>query len=57
MENFEGEEFSDLEETRRSIQDLKTSFFQTLFGWTNESGVLSFTSLSDLINRFSFYSF
>ena len=57
MENLEEEEFSDLEETRRSIQDLKTSFFQTLFGWTNESGVLSFTSLSDLINRFSFYSF
>ena len=27
--------FRIFEGTKRSIQDLKTSFFQTLFGWTN----------------------
>ena len=36
------------EGTERTIQELKTSFFYTLFGWTNVSGVLSFNFLSDL---------
>ena len=36
------------EGTKRTIQELKTSFFYTLFGWTNVSGVLSFNFLSDL---------
>ena len=48
--------FRIFEGIERSIQDLKTSFFQTLFGWTNASGVLSFSSLSGLIDRCSFYS-
>ena len=44
-----------LEGTERSIQDLKMSFLQTLFGRTNAPGNFLFYSLSDLLDRASLY--
>ena len=43
------------EGTERSIQDLKMSFFQTLFGWMNASGNFLFCSFSDLLDRCSLH--
>ena len=46
---FEGNE--------RVTQELKMSFFQSLLGWINASGVSFLTSLTDLLNRCSFTLF
>lgn len=41
--NFEG--------CKKSVHDWKLLFLDTLFEWINASGLFSFTSLPDLINR------
>ena len=46
--NFEGSE--------RLIQDLKLSFFLTLFEWTNALGIFTFTSLPDLLDSCTFHA-
>ena len=33
------------------IQEMNRSFFQTLFGWTNALGILSFSSFAVLLDR------
>lgn len=43
-------------EGESSIQDMKMSFFQTLSGWSNASGVLSFSSLADMLDRCTLFS-
>ena len=44
---FEGDE--------RSIHDLKRLFLQTLYEWTNASGVFTFDSLVDLLDCCNFH--
>lgn len=46
--NFEGSE--------RLIQDLKLSFFLTLFEWTNALEIFTFTSLPDLLDSCTFHA-
>ena len=46
-QTFEGNE--------SSIRDMKMSFFHTQFGWTNSLGVLSFSLLSNLLDRCTFF--
>lgn len=41
--NFEG--------CKKSVHDLKLLFLNTLFEWINASGLFSFNSLPDLIDR------
>ena len=44
------------EGTKRLIRDFKLSFFQTLLGWMNASGVFNFTSLSNFLDSCTFYA-
>ena len=44
------------EGTKRLIHDFKLSFFQTLLGWMNISGVFNFTSLSNFLDSCTFYA-
>ena len=46
--NFEGSE--------RLIQDLKLSFFLTLFEWTNALEIFTFTSLPELLDSCTFHA-
>ena len=45
------------EGTERAIHELKMTFLQTFLGWTNASSVSFFTSLTDLLDSCSFYTF
>ena len=53
---FGGRDARTFEWSERWIHDLKLSFFQTLFEWTNALGVFHFISFSDLIDRCTFHA-